>query len=318
MKNSRPNLIGISGKLESGKDTVAKMIQYLTCVKRNYGSHYSKEAYFGNHPVAAMWLENHSNWKIKKYADKLKDIACLLIGCTREQLEDREFKEKELGEEWWKYCVSWSEYGKYDAIHTNYTEAQKSLINLGGSQFDEKDAIVIVKSTPRLLLQLLGTECGRQILHPNIWVNALFAEYTPQHKQRYQEANIENILTSYGCLCRTCKKRFLSRNKRAYMCNDCVDKQEDIYPNWIITDVRFPNEVEAIEKRGGFVIRVNRKWNPCYCGHTTVCECLPMDEHESETALDDHSFEEVINNDSSLEDLVTKVREVLVKRQIIV
>ena len=46
-----------------------------------------------------------SNYQIKKFADKLKDIACLLIGCTREQLEDREFKEKELGEEWVAYKV---------------------------------------------------------------------------------------------------------------------------------------------------------------------------------------------------------------------
>ena len=35
----------------------------------------------------------------------------------------------------------------------------------------------LVKLTPRKLLQLLGTDCGRDIIHPNIWVNALFADY---------------------------------------------------------------------------------------------------------------------------------------------
>ena len=32
-----------------------------------------------------------------------------------------------------------------------------------------------------------------------------------------------------------------------------------MYPNWIITDVRFPNEADAIKGRGGIIIRVNRK-----------------------------------------------------------
>ena len=37
-------------------------------------------------------LSEVTNSEIKKFADKLKDIVCLLIGCTREQLEDQEFK----------------------------------------------------------------------------------------------------------------------------------------------------------------------------------------------------------------------------------
>ena len=34
-----------------------------------------------------------------------------------------------------------------------------------------------LKFTPRLLLQLLGTDAGRNIVHPNIWVNALMSDY---------------------------------------------------------------------------------------------------------------------------------------------
>ena len=29
----------------------------------------------------------------------------------------------------------------------------------------------------RELLQILGTDCGRNIIHPNCWVNALFSNY---------------------------------------------------------------------------------------------------------------------------------------------
>lgn len=91
-------IIGINGKIGSGKDTVGKIIQFIT-----YNKHRELKGFdtmsFSDFCIDYN-LHNRSNWKIKKFADKLKDIVCLLIGCTREQLEDHEFKEKELGEEW--------------------------------------------------------------------------------------------------------------------------------------------------------------------------------------------------------------------------
>jgi hypothetical protein len=60
--------------------------------------------------------------------------------------------------------------------------------------------------------------------------------------------------------------------------------------NWIITDVRFPNEVKAIEQRGGVVVRINRSG-------------IDRIDHVSETALDDYPFCEVIVNEGSLSDL---------------
>lgn len=219
-------IIGISGKQGSGKDEVGKIIQNL----------------LGN------------DWQIKKYADKLKDIVCLLIGCTREQLEDREFKEKELGEEWNYYLY-------------NYTDSNISLItlddykNLGENQ---KSWLKLVKLTPRKILQLLGTECGRQIIHPNIWCNSLFSNY-------YGDVEIPSPA-----------------------------------PNWIITDVRFPNELEAIKARGGITIRVNR--------HQTD---NIGDSHSSETALDNAEFDHVIDNTGTLDDLIFKVKEILIKNNLL-
>jgi hypothetical protein len=40
-----------------------------------------------------------------------------------------------------------------------------------------------VKLTPRLILQLLGTEGGRKIIHPDIWVNALFSDYSHKNSK---------------------------------------------------------------------------------------------------------------------------------------
>ena len=178
-------------------------------------------------------LDIASNYQIKKFAGKLKDIACLLLGCTRQQLEDRGFKETELGEKW------------------NHL-------------------------TPRKILQLLGTEAGREVIHPNIWVNALFADY----------------------VCDDCGQK------------ECPTDEEDTgqmihysFPNWIITDVRFPNEAQAIKDRGGIVIRVNRDYqNP-------LMPDVAIPEHPSETALDNHNFDYVIDNSSSISDLIDKVKQ---------
>ena len=83
-------IIGISGKKQSGKDTVGRIIQIITD-----SPHFNDEAVveFINKPAI------NPKFEVKKFADKLKDIHCLLFGCTREQLEDEDFKNTELGEE---------------------------------------------------------------------------------------------------------------------------------------------------------------------------------------------------------------------------
>ena len=82
------------------------------------------------------------------------------------------------------------------------------------------------------------------------------------------------------------------------------------HPNWCITDMRFPNEMEAVIKREGITIRVHRDLNN---GNAHISP-IP---HESETALDDAKFDYEIINEGTLEDLVDKVREILVKEKII-
>lgn len=162
-------IIGISGKIGSGKDTVGKIIQYLK-VESLYHSKldFTCEQYLANEKLTYLkenfagdskhTINSKTNWKIKKFADKLKDIVCLLIGCTREQLEDQEFKQTELGKEWWYYFDD--------------TKIKKPFI---GNSI--KDGDYLVKLTPRSILQLLGTEAGRSIIHPNIWINSLFSDY---------------------------------------------------------------------------------------------------------------------------------------------
>lgn len=260
-------IIGISGKLNSGKDTVGEIVQIISA-----SPHFTDEA------VLSFIGRQHLNsiWEIKKFADKLKDIVCMLLGCTREQLEDRKFKEKELGEEWWYYK---------DSLFT-----ERMLPYTDNKELEDDLTYCIIKLTPRLLLQLLGTECGRQIIHPNIWCNSLMSEYVSQFN--WSDSGREGL------------------------------------PNWIITDMRFPNELKAVENRQGITIRVNR-FMCSKCGNTDnfeggndLCnECGHFrsndKEHESETALDNAKFNYTINNDGTLLELIAKVRQILIEQKIL-
>lgn len=257
-------IIGINGKIGSGKDTVGKIIQLLS-----------------EEPDLNQWKWNTEQdilhdlnvkpadscqWEIKKFADKLKDIVCLLLGCTREQLEDREFKEKELGEEWWYYTTGIDSLG---------TPSQMYLLDEFPYHISKA---ILVKLTPRKLLQLLGTEAGRDIIHPNIWVNALMSNY--------------KIISTTG---------LISGNKGNLI------YPKPIYSNWIITDMRFPNELKAIEDRDGITIRIERGDSTNQLGNL----------HPSETALDDATFDYVIYNNGTIEELVSKVREILINENVL-
>jgi hypothetical protein len=74
--------------------------------------------------------------------------------------------------------------------------------------------------------------------------------------------------------------------------------------NIIITDMRFPNEMEAVKSKGGITIRVMRP------GTSTR-------EHYSEIAIDDAKFDYEIINDAGIPELIEKVREILVLEELI-
>lgn len=278
-------VIGISGKIGSGKDTIGYAI--LHHIARSKG--HNTSVYPDKEPYET--LKNKSDWEIKKFADKLKDIICLLIGCTREDLEDRDFKERELGEEW-NYFTLNNEDNIYSTHLTRKEAELKYEHRLFVKPEDTKENFEIVERfyTPRKLLQLLGTEAGRDIIHPNIWVNALFSTYKP-----ISYNSIPNNDSLYG---------------ESYT--------EIVYPNWVITDMRFPNELKAVKDRGGITIRVNRLRGPLTGNRLLhISEKENIGQHSSETALDNAEFDYVIDNNGTIEELIRKVKEILIKEKII-
>lgn len=163
-------IISISGHIGAGKDLVGSIIQYLIAYKDSKSLDDAAILFCQKHQILPP-----DHWQIKKWADKLKDITCLILDCTREQLEDREFKETPLGEEWRVYYIHHPIIGNINnKIYSYYQEAMANLpMDATQTRFTIKSEIL----TPRRILQLLGTECGREILHPNIWVNSLMQTY---------------------------------------------------------------------------------------------------------------------------------------------
>lgn len=103
----------------------------------------------------------------------------------------------------------------------------------------------------RDLLQRLGTECGRELISQNIWVDATFNRMDPNF-------------------------------------------------NYVISDMRFPNEASAVLARGGSLLRIERPG------------IGPANGHKSETALDDWEFDTLVNDGTQI-DFEARVRKYVMK-----
>lgn len=122
-------LIGLNGYATSGKDEVAKLIK-----------------------------KYRRDFQIKKFSDKLKQVASILTGHPVTYFEDQDFKAADLGMDWfvWSY-----------KLHVTGTDVEPKY-----NGTPELRAMTV-----REFLQKLGTDAVRHGLHENTWVNALFANY---------------------------------------------------------------------------------------------------------------------------------------------
>ncbi len=172
------------------------------------------------------------------FASSLKDIASQMFGWERELLEgstefSRQFREKP--------DAFWSqEFGR--------------------------------EFTPRLALQLMGTEVGRNVFHPDFWVI--------KAKQQM------HVLMSKG------------------------------FENFVITDVRFPNEMKMIQYEGGILIEVQRGISPHWMslaakanrGDSKALEFMRENgPHESEWRWIGGEIDYSIDNNGTVEDLKKKL-----------
>lgn len=184
--------------------------------------------------TAADYLVNFHEFKRESFAGTLKDAVASVFGWDRELLEGRTKHAREWREEidpWWSQRLE--------------------MPNL----------------TPRLVLQLWGTEVCRKGFHDDIWI-----------------ASVENKLR----------------------------KEED---NIVISDCRFPNEIQSIRQAGGRVIRIVRGPEPDWF---SLAKFKPhkMKEvypgvHASEYSWAGTDFDIVIDNNGTIEELYEQLKNLV-------
>lgn len=189
--------------------------------------------------TAADYLVQEFGFRRDSFAATLKDAVAAVFGWDRELLEGRTKQAREWREQvnpWWAERLN--------------------MPNL----------------TPRLVLQLWGTEVCRKAFHDDIWI-----------------ASLESRL---------------------------VNTRDNI----VISDCRFPNEISAIKNAGGKVVWVQRGVIPHWYdiavqankGSKNAVDWLKTEGiHASETAWVGTSFDAVIDNNSSIEDLYKQLAKIV-------
>jgi hypothetical protein len=126
--------------------------------------------------------------------------------------------------------------------------------------------------TPRWVLQYWGTEVCRKAFHDDIWI-----------------ASLENKL----------------RNSKDHV---------------VISDCRFPNEIKSIKDAGGKIVWVKRGELPDWYelaiaanqGHNWAVQDLKMRKiHASETAWVGTAFDQIIENNSTIDELYAQANSLL-------
>lgn len=184
-------------------------------------------------------VAEYLNYKPMSFASKLKDTAAILFDWPRNLLEGDTKESRE-----WRETpdIFWSKET--------------------GKEF-----------TPRLALQLLGTEAIRKGIYEDFWVSIV--------KKKLQDTTV----------------------------------------NCVISDVRFPNEIEMLQSLGADIYWVKRGLNPKWygdayaqnklslLGENTIknMESLYPTIHPSEYAWIGTEFTDIVYNDGSLDDLRKEV-----------
>lgn len=200
----------------------------------------------GKGTVSDVLVDQHDFYKLS-FADAVKDAVSAIFGWPRHLLEgdtneSRQFREIE------------------DSFWSNKL----------GRDF-----------TPRIAMQLMGTEAGRNVFHNDIWVHAV------EKKIKYAQE---------------------------WMFED----------NFVIPDVRFPNEIEAIRSWGGMIVRIARGKEPewydlAHAANSDTFlhapeahdEMIKLGIHISEWAWIGQQFDYLISNNGTMSMLEADVKHML-------
>ncbi len=156
-------IIGIAGEKNSGKDTVASMINYI------FAKGVTQSRYSDWITQRVKYDETYKD-RITHFADPMKDCLSIMYNIPREYFEDRKYKD-----DLW-YCISQKRF---------IAEAEASsgfYIKIGIDHLDDHPLSYFLNTIPRTgkillikirtLMQYFGTDIGRKQLGNDLWINA--------------------------------------------------------------------------------------------------------------------------------------------------
>lgn len=129
-------------------------------------------------------------------------------------------------------------------------------------------------------------------VNPGIRLQQVIDEYTwDGYKETHFGPEIRGLLQRLGT---DCGRNLISDTIWIDATLDHVGAQDIV-----VADCRFPNEARAIQKRGGIVVRIEKPG------------IGPVNEHPSETALDNWEFDRIINNNGTIGELHRRIRHLV-------
>lgn len=164
MENKKNYLIGIAGRKNSGKDTIASMINYIF-TKGITSANYAD--YLKNNIKMRDKLENKS----VHFADNLKQCISIIYNIDRNKLDDRDIKDNQYYNLVANSFIDNKDVEKnklYAVISTNSLKTYKLSVCI--------ENIINTKHIPvikiRTLLQYFGTDICRDYFGDNIWIKS--------------------------------------------------------------------------------------------------------------------------------------------------
>lgn len=163
-----------------------------------------------------------------------------------------------------------------------------------------KDAVASVFGWDRIMLEGRTKSSREWREQPDAWWSQrLGQEITPRWVLQYWGTEV-------------CRKAFHDDIWIASLENKLRTTSDDV----VISDCRFPNEISAIRKQGGHVIRVIRGTDPDWFeqaaqhlrGNGPLPSGLP---HQSEWAWAGTEFDAIVDNNGTLDDLYSQINDLV-------
>lgn len=289
-------IISISGKKQSGKDTIADIIKALIYCEID-----GKELTEENFESIRYCIIR--NYKVKKFAGKLKEVAAIMLGCNPSDFESEEFKNSILGEEWWYY---------QDIVRNNIIYDYATFKNL---EVVKHGSLQLITPSPRTFLQRLATDAVRMNLHPCSWINSTLSDYISKEFWVITDTRFENEVNAI-------------RYKEPKFLNIRVDRWQTV-EQWckqyegFVTFIKNPegwyigNKISSNDFLTQFILA--QSFNDCVEINKERIQLL-IDNlcHQSETQLDNYDkFDYHIRNEGSIGELITKVRDIMLERNLL-